>query len=203
MGLEGMAGELGVVGWGKGELWPRLCGGLSRCVWDGEESGLCVQEVNRAGDTPTPCLRLGTSALQIASSHSLPRPPCRQRLYHGPSSCPELRTPPRSLRTRHCFSRASCRQLFNNVPQSLTPEKLQLPCSQFRRRLLFRILMQTSDKRGLRPSELVNQQSLRIEKGEAQGQTRPDRWQGASSCHRHLTRYLEMGVHILFVLLLK
>lgn len=161
MELEGMAGEGSSAG-AKVTYGPVCRGGLSRCVWDGEESGLCVQEVNRAGDTPTPCLRLGTSSLRIASSLSLPRPPRRQRLYHEPSSCPELRTPPRSLRTRHCFSRASCRQLFNNVPQSLTPEKLQLPCSQFRRRLLFRILMQSSDKKGLRPSELVNQQSLRI-----------------------------------------
>ena len=32
MGLEGMAGELGLVGWGEDELWARVRGGLSRCV---------------------------------------------------------------------------------------------------------------------------------------------------------------------------
>lgn len=130
----------------------------------------------------------------------------------GASSRPKIQALPESLQTCHYVSAASCCQLFNNVFQPLTLEKSQLPCTQFRRCLLFRVLMQTADKRVLRPSELLYPQSLRISKPRSTGQPRPEGLQSASSCHlksagifRHGCQgvFTTFTFHILFVLLLK
>lgn len=46
--------------------------------------------------------------------------------------------------------------------QSLTPREIATSLFSVQKTFVIEVLMQTSDKKGLRPSELVNQQSLRI-----------------------------------------
>lgn len=119
-----------------------------------------VHQMNRAGFTPAVLQYSGCVQL-YSQSPSTTSYGLRSRLSvsNRSSSHPEMKALPGSSADPHSFSRASCCQLFNNVFQPLTPEKSQLPYTQFRRCLLFKVLMQRSDKRGRRPSQLVNQQS--------------------------------------------
>lgn len=153
--------------------------------------------MKRAGFTPTPC----SCRTRAASSCTASLPPLSP-MASDPDSVSLTDLLP-TLRwklclglqqTHHSFSRASSCQLFNNVFQPLTPEKSQLPYTQFRRCLLFKVLMQRPDKRGHRPPQLVNQQSehLKTKKHKHSPALRdgtvpaPVTW--------NLPGYLEMGV---------
>ena len=124
-------------------------------TWDEGENGVCPAR----GRSSWLCCWTRAEFHWITSLPPLPSTASNPDSVSNVGPHQAMRPLPGSSQTHCYFIRASCSQLFINVFQPLTREKSQLPYTQFRICLLFRILMWRPDKRGLRPPQLVNPRS--------------------------------------------
>jgi hypothetical protein len=150
------AGTIGRC-WGKANCFPHVESIFGEDAYR-EEYGACVPRVG-SQLSPNPCFTVGGTSSSLSTGVPLipsegPKPRGSSLTQPVPLLQVSLCPPPHTLCSVNKASKASL--------LASDPGELGLPCTRLWRCLLFRLLIQRSDKRGPGPSQSVSQQGLRL-----------------------------------------